>query len=185
MVKEWHEIEKLVMKVLVTEFKVNPRTMRDSELYSESYIGYDKACRTFNPDKGQFNTYCMVVIRWHLYDYLKYHTKLIHVPVAKKETEIIDTISLYDQNDRGVELIDMFESTIDFSDDTMLRNYFLNSIDSMIPHKTGYLKKALIALRNNIDTDEKLDNSVHRHYYALAKKILKEKYNRDVENGII
>lgn len=185
MKKSWLDIEKLVMKILVTEFKVNPRAMRDSELYSESYIGYDKACRSFNPDKGQFNTYCMMVIRGHLKDYLKYNSGIIHIPVAKKETETIDTFSLYEQNDNGIELIEMFESTLDFSDDTVLRNYFIESLDTFIDKEKGTLKTALIGIRNNIVSDEKLDNSIHRQFYHIARKKLKEKYIRDVKNGII
>lgn len=186
MIKQWNEIERLVIKILIEEFKVPcGKAVYDSELYTEAYIGYDKACKSFDSSKGTFNTYCMMVIRGSLKDYLKYNSGVIHVPVAKKDSVVVDTFSIYQTNDVGVELVDMFESTIDFSDDSTLRNYFIGLIDTFLLKEKGRARKALIAIRNNIENDEKLDTSIHRQYYYMAKKMLKDKYIIDVKNGII
>ena len=66
-----------------------------------------------------------------------------------------------------------------------LRNYFIGLIDTFLLKEKGRARKALIAIRNNIENDEKLDTSIHRQYYYMAKKMLKDKYIIDVKNGII
>lgn len=185
MIKEWIEIKALVCKILYEEFKVPWYELNNesSELLSESYIGYDKAVKSFDPSKNiKFTTWCAFIIRCHLKDYLKYNNSLIHIPVNKKETEFIETKSIDAKyGDSDFILSDTLTSDYETDSDTLI-NEELSIVLSIINQLEHTLSgKELTALQfikyGIIDDDDKVKYDEHRQYLYNVRKLIKEKLN--------
>lgn len=178
MIKSWDEIKLLVYKVLMEEFNVYYRDLDNGcELLSEAYIGYDKAIKSYDPTKSQFTTYCMIVIRGHLKDYLKYND-MIHVPVKKKDSTIIETFSIYVQNENGDEYISSIPAH-DSDDNSVSLNAFIHIIDTLEGKLNGKHLEALKCLKTSIINDEDIKLNVHRQYLSDIRKMIKDAYEKE------
>lgn len=180
MIKSWDEIKLLVYKVLMEEFKVYYRDLDNGcELVSEAYIAYDKAVKSYDPTKSQFTTYCMIVVRGHLKDYLRYNSSsIIHVPVKKKDSTTIETFSIYVQNEHGDEYISSIPAH-DSDDNSVSLEAFIHVIDSLEGELNGNHLEALKCLKTSIINDEDIKLTVHRQYLAQIRKMIKDKYEKE------
>lgn len=185
MIKEWIEIKALVCKILYEEFKVPWYEINNesSELLSESYIGYDKAVKSFDPSKNiKFTTWCAFIIRCHLKDYLKYNNSLIHIPVKKKDSEYIQTDSLDEKyGDSEFTLSDVLSSDYETDSDTMINeelSHVLAIINDLSTTLSGNMLKALQWLKMDIINDENIPLPVSREYLYQVRKIIKTRMNK-------
>ena len=179
MIKSWDEIKLLVYKVLMEEFNVYYRDIDNGcELVSEAYIAYDKAVKSYDSSKSQFTTYCMIVIRGHLKDYLRYNSSLIHIPVKKKDSTTIETFSIYVQNESGDEYISSIPAH-DSDDNSVSLDAFIHVIDTLEGKVNGKHLEALKCLKTSIINDEDIKLTVHRQYLADIRKMIKYAYEKE------
>ena len=113
---EWKDIERLVYKILYSEFKDY-----DLSLLGESYIVFDKCVNNFDETKNvQFTTYFCSALRMHLIDYLK-ADKLIYIPRLKRNDISYSMVSLCTplKNDVDGTVEDLIASDIETDSDAI------------------------------------------------------------------
>lgn len=76
---EWNEVEMLAHWVLKKRFKL----VNTDDLIGEAYICYTKCIEKYRPEYNNFSTYYRTCLEGHIKDYLKYNSRLVHVPVNK------------------------------------------------------------------------------------------------------
>jgi len=78
------EYERMVFK-LAWKYTGNLDLWHD--LCQEGFIGLQKACDTYDPDRGAFSTHAYNRIEGQILQYVNYNIDIVHVPVRKNSTK--------------------------------------------------------------------------------------------------
>lgn len=151
---EWREVEKLAHWCLKKKFKL----VNSDELIGEAYISFEKCKRTYRPELCNFATHFRTNLEWHIMDYLKYNSRLVHLPVnkvAQGETStavpIDEPIGASKDDGHATTLLDVLEGSTEAENaEEMEQAMWLSLVDDIYHTLTPSEKKCVPYIKRSI-----------------------------------